>query len=177
VIYLPIEAKEKKKKKRGVALRFTWKKGLQFTAPGMKIRITRDQLMLGTATALGVAVALTPAGPMVASAFGKLASGAGKFGLTTLQKVAEFASKTGTSLSLAAKKLGYDPEQIKRELAVLRQKDPKTWEEFTDAVMTEGGRETTHYTDILGTLTSPPVLLSGVGLLTLLGIIVVRKKK
>jgi hypothetical protein len=176
MIYLPIEAKEKKKKK-GIALRFTWKKGLLFTAPGVKIRITRDQLMLGTAAALGVAVALTPAGPMLISAFGKLATGAAKFGLTTLQKVAEFASKTGTSLSVAARKLGYDPKQIKKELAIFRQKDPETWEEFTDAVMTEGGKETTHYTDILGTLTSPPVLLGGAGLLTLLGIIMVAKRK
>ena len=177
MLYLPIEAKEKKKKKRGIALRFSWKKGLQFTAPGMKIRITRDQLMLGTAAALGVAMALTPVGPMVTSAFRKLATGAGKFGLTTLQKVAELASKTGTSLSVAAKKLGYDPKKIEKELAVLKQKDPGTWKELAEAIMTEGGKETTHYTDILGTLTSPPVLLGGVGLLTLLGIIMVVRRK
>jgi len=115
------EFKSKKKKKR-FALKFSFKRGLEIKAPGMKLKISRDQLLFGS----GIVLALTPVGPTALATLGNLASKASAIGAKVLPSVLTFMQKNKTSMFKACKALGINPEQALKEWGdLVKQPDVK----------------------------------------------------
>jgi len=183
LVYTPIEAKakkDKKKEKRGWALQ--WKRGLVIKAPGVKLKLSKDQLLLGGLVVTGGLIMLTPAGPVVTGAIAKMATTAGRVGLSALSKAASFAAKSGVSLAQAAKQLGISESKLKEELEKYRQTNPDEYEAFINALLSEGAKEATFYKEpsLFGqTLSSPLVIITGMSILGLLGMtyLITRRKK
>jgi len=196
ISYYPIEAKKKdtKKKKRrgfldvlkgatiggmfgpagrvigattkGWAMRWKAGKGLIVNTPLKKTKISKTQLLIGGAVATGVILALTPAGPLVLSSLGTIASKAGALGLTALSSVASFSKKSGKSLLESAKMLGISPDLLKKEFNEFIQKDKSSYENLVEALTTEGAKEAEPEKSPLLFLAdiSPFIIMSGLGI-------------
>jgi len=137
------------------------KEGLSIKTSFLKAKLSKKDLMIGGAVALGAILALTPAGPAVIGALGTIASKAGALGLTALSSVASFASKKGVSLLQAAKELGIPEDKVKEELQ--RLVGTPEYEQLVNAITSEGAKEA----EPQG-MDASPLLLGGLGLTGLL---------
>ncbi len=118
---------------KGWALRWT-KGNLVISTPVKWTKISKTQLAVGSAVAIGAVLAFTPVGPAVLSSLGTMASKAGALGLSALSKVASFAAKGGISMLEAAKRLGISQDTLLKEFETFRQMDSQGYNEFIDTL-------------------------------------------